>query len=159
MSAALEQDWGMAAVDALKPEHRALVHEYGLACVDALLQAGVTKPGQMRQIIGTIRAGGGTDRRPLYGFKPENKGRAVLAALDPFLVAQGAGFTGRQVVQVIRDKGYSVLPRTPTREMLEASLHALDNKGLVTRIDKHTLRLQAALHRGDLEMWGGGGAS
>lgn len=44
----------MAQVDALSPEHRALVHEYGYATVKTLLDLGVKKPRQIRHVVETI---------------------------------------------------------------------------------------------------------
>lgn len=41
----------MAGVDALAPEHRALVHEYGDTVVKAFLQHGVTKPSTIKYLI------------------------------------------------------------------------------------------------------------
>lgn len=47
----------MERVDAMTPEMRALVHEYGLSIVDAFLDLGIKKPNQIRHIINTVHAG------------------------------------------------------------------------------------------------------
>lgn len=44
----------MDAVDSLPPEMRALVHEYGLSVVTALMDCGVKKPKRMRHVVETI---------------------------------------------------------------------------------------------------------
>ena len=44
----------MARVDAMPPEMRALVNEYGLNVVIALNDAGVTKPKHIRHIVETV---------------------------------------------------------------------------------------------------------
>jgi hypothetical protein len=43
-----------AQIDALTPELRALVHEYGYTVVKTLMDIGVTKPKQIRHIVETV---------------------------------------------------------------------------------------------------------
>lgn len=47
----------MKRVDDMSPELRRCVHEYGLTIVDACLNLGVKKPGQIRHLVTTIRNG------------------------------------------------------------------------------------------------------
>jgi hypothetical protein len=47
----------MARVDAMSPELRGLIHDYGLTIVDAFLQCGVTKPRHIRHLVETVRRG------------------------------------------------------------------------------------------------------
>lgn len=44
----------MERVDAMPPELRELVHEYGLHCVDAFMQLGVTQPRHIRHLVETV---------------------------------------------------------------------------------------------------------
>lgn len=44
----------MASVDALPPEIRALIHQYGLMVVDAFLRIGITKPNHIRHLVETV---------------------------------------------------------------------------------------------------------
>lgn len=44
----------MAAIDAMSPEMRALVHAYGYAVVHALMQAGVKQPRRIRHVVELI---------------------------------------------------------------------------------------------------------
>ena len=44
----------MAVIDAMSPELRALVNDYGLAVVSALMEVGVTKPRRIRHVVETI---------------------------------------------------------------------------------------------------------
>jgi hypothetical protein len=44
----------MARIDAMPPEVRALVHQYGFHVVHTIMEAGVTKPAQIRNIVETI---------------------------------------------------------------------------------------------------------
>jgi len=47
----------MEQVDAMTPDVRACVHEFGLSIVNAFLQAGVTKGRHIRHIVMCIRQG------------------------------------------------------------------------------------------------------
>lgn len=47
----------MAAVDAMAPPLRSLVHEYGLTIVNAFLQCGVTKPRHIKHLVETVCRG------------------------------------------------------------------------------------------------------
>ncbi len=56
-----DQDWidgrrsrRMATIDALSPELRALVHEYGYTVVKSCMDLGVVKPRHIRQIVETV---------------------------------------------------------------------------------------------------------
>lgn len=44
----------MDRIDALPPEVRQVVHEYGVTVVNALMQCGVSKPKHMRHIISVV---------------------------------------------------------------------------------------------------------
>ena len=45
----------MARVDAMSPEIRACVHEYGLTIVDAMLDLGIKKAKHIRHLVDTVR--------------------------------------------------------------------------------------------------------
>lgn len=47
----------MERVDAMPPDIRACVHQYGLSIVDAFLDAGVKKARHIHHIVGRIRDG------------------------------------------------------------------------------------------------------
>ena len=44
----------MAAIDAMPPQLRACVHDYGLAVVKACVDLGVSKPRQIRHLVETV---------------------------------------------------------------------------------------------------------
>lgn len=46
----------MARIDAMSPDLRACVHDYGLTIVDACVQLGITKPRHIRHLVTTILA-------------------------------------------------------------------------------------------------------
>ena len=45
----------MARVDAMPPEIRACVHEYGLTIVDAMLDLGIKKAKHIRHLVDIVR--------------------------------------------------------------------------------------------------------
>ena len=47
----------MARIDAMSPEVRALIHEYGQTVVDAFIDCGVTNPRHIRHLVETVRRG------------------------------------------------------------------------------------------------------
>lgn len=47
----------MDRIDAMSPEMRALVNEFGLTIVDAFIAHGVTKPHAIRHLVNTVAAG------------------------------------------------------------------------------------------------------
>lgn len=47
----------MADIDALSPDLRALVHEFGWTVVDAFLKAGVERARTIRHLIKTVKDG------------------------------------------------------------------------------------------------------
>jgi hypothetical protein len=136
-------------VDRLPKDLRELVHEYGLSIVVTFYNNGIRNPATIRHLVRTARQGA---REP--GNRRGYKSR--LAHLDAWLVAQGAGFTARQVVRVIREGNMTVLPmQGPTREMVCASIAAVTpGMGRIGTEDKHNCRLTAAMTAGDRALWG-----
>lgn len=64
----------MARIDAMPKALRECVHDYGLFVVDTLLQAGVTKPKQVRHIVETI----------LDEFSPTRQTRSSQGTLSDY---------------------------------------------------------------------------
>lgn len=60
----------MERIDAMTPDIRACVHEYGLTIVDACLQAGVQKGRQIRHIVETVRGGSYQGKRDKAALVP-----------------------------------------------------------------------------------------
>ena len=120
----------MDRVDALTPEMRALVHDYGKAIVDAFASAGVTKGKIIRNIITTIWRGQ-SELGPSE-FGEQQKRRELFEA-----------------VATIKGHGFAVVPLEPTPAMIAASIDALTVSGLqstpITRHRKHKVRLQRAI--------------
>lgn len=136
-------------VDRLPKELRSLVHEYGLSVVLDFYNNGITKPGAIRFLIRSVRLGAREPgNRRHYGTHLPN--------LDEFLVSSGSSLTAEQIVRVIREGGYTVLPVAgPTREMTHASMATVSSGSVaVGKEQKHMMRLQAAMTAGDRALWG-----
>lgn len=59
----------MARIDAMPPDIRACVHDFGLTIVQAMLEAGVKKAKHIRHIVRTVRDGsyqGPRDGKPAW---------------------------------------------------------------------------------------------
>lgn len=137
-------------VDRLPKALRELVHEYGLAIIQSFHDSGVREPKVIKRLVAIARLGA---REP-GNRHPGNHSR--LTHLDDWLVSSGSHLCARQVVRVIREGGYTVLPMTgPTLEMTLASMATVSN-GLVkcTKEEKHQRRLSAAMMAGDCALWG-----
>jgi len=144
-----------AVIDNMPQPLRDLVHDYGFGVVVAFIENGVNSPNVIRHLIRAVRSVGQDNR----GLASESRARggALLAVLEPWLIQQGAGFPSRHLVQVVRDAGFTLLPRNaPSLPMVEASLAALDGRPQISKREKHLMRLQAALLAGDRAMWGTG---
>lgn len=63
----------MQRVDAMSPELRAVVHEFGLEIVTEFLAHGVKKPGSIKHLIESVRGTYG-DGRPRFAIN-QNAGR------------------------------------------------------------------------------------
>ena len=142
------------AVDRLPANVRELVHDYGFNVVTQFLNAGIKSPATIRLLIRTVHAGAREpgNQRPVGGRR---NGKSVLAHIDTWLVQKGATFTAQMLVRLIRDGGFTVLPCSPSKDMIEASMETVSGYDIrCTRQEKHQRRLCAALVAGDREAWG-----
>lgn len=114
----------MAYVDSLPPEVRECVHEFGVDIVRAFLDHGVTRPKSIRHLVKTILF-------EMTGSQPTNY--TDKAQMD------------RRAAVWLAGGGYLVVPKIPTRDMVDASISALDDAGIahtgVERRKKHAVRL------------------
>ena len=140
-------------VDRLPAAYRALVHEFGMSMVNDFVIAGVGDPKTIRRLIAVVRRGA----REINNKRPPNIATApALNALDVVLTQMGAGIPGRAVAGALRDLDYLILPISPTKVMIAASMATVANHDVrVTKEGKHERRLQAALRAADREMWEG----
>lgn len=138
--------------DRMSPELRACVHEFGSAIVTACGQAGVTKPSHIRMLVHSIWAGA---RQPHQraGKKGGNHS-PVLDHLDWILIQGGAAISAATLLRILWHHGMVVVPREPMRAMIDASMAAVTaGMPVVSKQEKHTRRLRAALQGAALKLW------
>jgi len=124
------------AVDNMSPELRQCVHEYGYAIVQACLLAGVRAPHRIHQLVKEIWNGA---RQPTQKRKKGN-------TLDWLLLQAECPLNADTLRRVLHSEGYLIVPREPTRAMINASLKEVS--GFIVRCtkeEKHRRRLAAAL--------------
>jgi len=123
-------------VDGMSPEWRAIVHEYGYPIVHACREAGVTEPRRVRELVRVIWDGARSDwdKRPRGG------------TLDWLLIQAGCPISAAALSQVLANENLAILPRFPTKPMIQASLDEVSGFNVrCTKWEKHRLRLTAAL--------------
>jgi hypothetical protein len=129
-------DRSLAMTDALSPELRACVHEFGLPIVRACIDAGVKTPNKIRHLVHEIWEGARCSRQH----------RSPADKLDWLLIQAGAQISSAQLAEVFKREHLLIIPSMPTAPMIEASLAEVSNHGLIcTKREKHRLRLVAAL--------------
>lgn len=142
-------------VDRLPRAVRHLVHEFGASVVFEFVAAGIVDPNRIRHLIKAVHLG------PREPGNLVNRGafstRRAFNIFDTWLVQHGAGFPAVALVRGMREMGFTPVGTTgPTKEMLAASMEAVTHKDeRLTKADKHTRRLQAALKAADAALWAG----
>lgn len=133
------QEHSFELVDGMTPGLRECVHEYGFAIVNACLQAKVRNPATIHQLVREIWEGARQprQRRPRGG------------TLDWLLLQAGAQVSAAQLSRVLKNNDLAIVPLTPTRQMLAASIAEVSNFNVVcTRTEKHRRRIVAAVRAG-----------
>lgn len=130
-----------ADIESMPSDLRECVHEYGYAIVKACLIAGVNKPGAIHQLVREIWEGA---RQPGQRGKLAGVPR-VYNTLDWVLTQAGPDISAATLARVLANNSHTIAPLTPTREMIAASMNAINGMGLLTKRDKHQIRLRAAL--------------
>lgn len=124
-------------------EIRSCIHEFGFEIVSACMNYGVNDPRQIRDLVREVWAGARQPSQSKIG-----KGTNALNKIDWVLLQAGAGISAERLIRTLNFNGLSVIPMSVTPKMVEASMNALDGHGLVTKQQKHTIRLDAALRAG-----------
>lgn len=139
---------GLAVTDAWPPGLRACVHEFGFAIVDAFVTCGISEPRLIRHLVAVCWMGA---RSPLD--RPGVRGAGLRGQLDAVLLHSGSELSGDGLVRFLKQSGQVVLPLEPMPIMVDASLEETARLGLVSKREKHTARLKAALRAGALRLW------
>lgn len=126
----------MAFVDDMPPGLRACVHEFGLPIVFACLEARVTSPAAIRQLVAAIWA----------GARQVSQRSDAYDTLDWLLVQADSRISGRTLRRVLAGYNLAIVPESPTRAMLNASMAEVsDFQARITKEEKHRRRLRAAI--------------
>lgn len=138
---------GLAATDAMPPDLRAVVHEFGFPIVDAFLTLGIRQPRHIRHLVTTCWLGA---RSNLDG----NRG-GMTGQLDSLLIQSGAALSADALLRFLKQQNRVILELHPTDIMVDASIEETANLGLVSKREKHAARLKAALRAGAVRAWPG----
>lgn len=123
-------------VDSMPADLRQCVHEYGYAIVNSCINAGVTRPAIVHQLV----------REIWEGARASRQGRTRSGMLDWLLLQAGAEITAAELCRVLRHSNLVILPLSPTKKMIEASMAEVSGGNeRMTKRDKHIRRLIAAL--------------
>lgn len=145
----------LATVDAMAPEYRVLVHEFGLPIVQACLSAGVTRPSIIRHLVHEIWCGARqtSQRSTSEQFGPAG-GTKIAGHLDWLLLQKGTGINAYQLVRMLRAHNMIIVPLEPGKAMIEASIATVrEHREIMTKHEKHRRRLHAALQAALYTMW------
>jgi hypothetical protein len=126
--------------DDLPPELRACVHQFGYAIVQACLDSGVTDAPRIEQLVYEVWQGA---RQPQQRTGTARDG--FVRFLDWVLIQAEANITADRLLWVLDRKGLALVPREPSEAMVEASIAAIADMGLLTKRHKHRVRLRAAI--------------
>lgn len=124
------------AVDALSPELRQCVHEFGYPIVHACLNAGVSSPRAIRVLVSEIWS----------GARQQGQKSDARNTLDWLLLQAGACISSKTLNRVLNENNLAIVPCSPTRAMLDASMREVSGHSVrCTREEKHRRRLIAAI--------------
>jgi hypothetical protein len=139
------KEHAIAETDAMAPELRQCVHEYGLPIVSACVKYGVRKPAHIHELVKEIWDGA----RQLG-----QRGNGVENRLDWLLMQAGAVISAATLIRFLHSHSMVILPNHPTDQMIDASLETVANHDVrVTKRQKHTLRLRAAIDAYVAHQW------
>lgn len=147
-TAASRSERALEAIDEMPAPLRRCVHEFGFAIVDAFRIAGIKEARVIRHLVNQVWEG---PRQPAQrtGFG----GDPVLEKLDWLLVQSESGITAAALIRVLYQNSMVICPREPTPAMVQASIDATGEMGLVSKSEKHCGRLRAAIKASTRQFW------
>lgn len=137
-------------VDRMSPELRKCVHEFGYEVVSSIIQAGVTNPNKIRNIIHSCLLG------PRNSYNRSGKGSSyspLLRSIDALLVNSGSNLTAEGLLRFLSLNHMVIVPREPSPAMIDASIEAIRHMGRVSKRDKHRIRLKMAIDACVKKLW------
>lgn len=140
----------MSEVDALPPDYRALVHEYGWGVVSAFWRMKI--PAKLtRHLIDTVLNGSHEIRERRWNTNViSHAAERMNKTLNEFRLPAN----GQAIVESLRRNGGILVPLQPTAAMVHASMDALPRRQpmeWVSKEKKHRLRLADALAAAEAE--------
>lgn len=141
---------GLDRTDAMSPDLRECVHEFGTEIVEMLVAMGVTQPNRIRTVVHGCWMGA---RQPLQRNLVGSMRTPVMDSLDWLLVQSGSNITAATLVRVLFANGMAILPLEPSTVMQTASMDAIKGMGLLNKPEKHRIRLRAAIRQGAARLW------
>jgi hypothetical protein len=126
----------LSQTDNMPGDLRACVHEFGFPIVDACLQAKVSDPRRIRQLVLEIWA----------GARQIGQRGGAEGTLDWVLMQAGANISAATLERVLADFNFHIVPTNPNRAMLDASMAEVCGfNERMTKTEKHRRRLVAAI--------------
>jgi hypothetical protein len=132
-------EYSFALMDRMPKALRQCVYEFSFPVVMAFVNAGITNPGTISNLIREVWAGARSSRQ----------GNDKAASLDWMLLQAGAEIGAAELCRLLANESMMIVPKAPTREMIMASMSEVSGFNVkCTKYDKHRLRLTAALVAG-----------
>jgi hypothetical protein len=126
-----------AAIDTMPAELRQCVHEFGYAIVHHFIAAGIREPNMIRHLVKTCWDG----PRSICQRK-----RGAHEKIDWLLASSGSSLTAEALFRALYANGMVLVPIEPMQVAVDASLAEVSGfNQRVTKIEKHRLRLRAAM--------------
>lgn len=142
--------------DAMSPELRQCVHEFGYTIVKACLDQRVTEPRRIRHLVIEIWKGARQPhqrQRPLRGAGPAPSD--LLSQIDGVLkLHEGETMSAATLTRLLWQSGFVIVPTEPSGAMLAASMAEVSGfTERITKPEKHRRRLKAAIAASARKMW------
>lgn len=131
------------AIDQMPPELKACVHEFGFPIVSVLVKYGITRPGQIRDIVRECWEGARQSTQRKTGPK---------GTLDWLLIQAGAQISAAALIRFLANSDLVIVPGEPSNPMVAASIDAVNHMGVVSKSTKHRNRLRAAIKVGAVKV-------
>lgn len=142
--------------DAMAPELRQCVHEFGYSIVNRCLDLGVRDPRHIRALVHECWNGARQphQRSRTLAKNGERKPSNLVAQLDWLLIQSGADIGAETLLRVLRQSGMVIVPTSPSQLMIETSMAEVSGfKEIVAKPEKHRRRLRAAIDAQARSMW------
>jgi hypothetical protein len=137
--------------DRFPPALRKCVHEFGSQIVQVLIQNGVTKPNNIRDIVHACWKGAReANQRSIVA----NGASAVVNELDWLLEQNGSRLTAATLLRVLKSNGMVIVPFEPSDLMITASMTTVSGHDLtVSKYTKHKMRLKRGIEAVARKLW------